>query len=113
MASKLKKYETIIIETLREYAEMFNQQRDGLVATLIVDKEGSHYQLLNSGWRKDEYQFYVIFHFDIKDGKVWVQENRTDVLIAQELVEKGIPKMDIVLGLQYPELRAESGYAVA
>ncbi|MDX2282262.1 MAG: element excision factor XisI family protein [Saprospiraceae bacterium] len=63
--------------------------------------------------RKDEYQFYVIFHFDIKDGKVWLQENRTDVLIAQELSDKGIPKKDIVLGLQYPELRADTGYAVA
>ncbi len=112
MAEKLKKYEKIIIDTLREYAVMFNQQRDGLEAKVIVDKEGKHYQLLNCGWRKDDYQFYIIFHFDIKNGKVWVQENRTDVLIAQELTEKGINKSDIVLGLQLPELRAESGYAV-
>jgi hypothetical protein len=109
----MKNYEDIVIETLEEYAEMFNQQRDGLEATVIIDREGKHYQLLNSGWRKDEYQFYVIFHFDIKDGKVWLQENRTDVLIAQELSDKGIPKKDIVLGLQYPELRADTGYAVA
>lgn len=109
----MKNYEDIVIQTLEEYAEMFNQQRDGLEATVIIDREGKHYQLLNSGWRKDEYQFYVIFHFDIKDGKVWLQENRTDVLIAQELSDKGIPKKDIVLGLQYPELRADTGYAVA
>jgi hypothetical protein len=109
----MKNYEDIVIQTLEEYAEMFNQQRDGLEATVIIDREGKHYQLLNSGWRKDEYQFYVIFHFDIKDGKVWLQENRTDVLIAQELSDKGIPKKDIVLGLQFPELRADTGYAVA
>ena len=29
MDDKLKKYEQIIIDTLREYAVMFNQQRDG------------------------------------------------------------------------------------
>ena len=109
----MKNYEDIVIQTLEEYAKMFNQQRDGLEATVIIDREGKHYQLLNSGWRKDEYQFYVIFHFDIKDGKVWLQENRTDVLIAQELSDKGIPKKDIVLGLQFPELRADTGYAVA
>jgi hypothetical protein len=63
--------------------------------------------------RKDEYLFYVIFHFDIKDGKVWVQENRTDILIAQQLSESGIPKSDIVLGLQFPDLREASGYAAA
>jgi hypothetical protein len=109
----MKNYEDIVIQTLEEYADMFNQQRDGLEAKVIVDREGKHYQLLNSGWRKDEYQFYVIFHFDIKNGKVWLQENRTDVLIAKELTDRGIPKQDIVLGLQYPELRADTGYAVA
>ena len=111
MAVSLKKYENIIISTLREYAEMFNQQRDGLEAKVIVDKEGRHYQLLNCGWRKGEYQFYIIFHFDIQNGKVWLQENRTDVLIASELIEKGIAKKDIVLGLQEPELRELSGYS--
>ncbi|MBL7795702.1 MAG: XisI protein [Saprospiraceae bacterium] len=113
MVNRLENYERIIVDTLNEYAEMFNQQRDGLEAKVIVDREGGHYQLLNSGWRNKEYQFYVVFHFDIKDGKVWVQENRTDILIAKELSEKGIPKNDIVLGLQYPDLRIESGYAMA
>jgi len=113
MATRIKKYEQIIVETLREYAELYNQQKDGIEAKVIVDREENHYQLLNYGWKKDDYQFYVIFHFDIINGKVWVQENRTDVLIAQELVEKGIPKKDIVLGLQIPELRGEMGYAVA
>ncbi len=113
MDIKLKKYEKIIVDTLKEYAVMFNQQGDGLVAKVILDREGQHYQLLNSGWQKDDYQFYIVFHFDIQDGKVWVQENRTDVLIAKELTEKGINKYDIVLGLQLPELRAESGYAAA
>ena len=112
MATSIKKYEQIIIETLREYAELYNQQRDGIEAKVIIDKTEKHFQLLSYGWRKGDYQFYVIFHFDIINGKVWVQENRTDVLIAQELVEKGIPKKDIVLGLQIPELRGEMGYAV-
>jgi XisI protein len=113
MAVSIRKYENIIISTLSEYAEMFNQQRDGLEATVIVDKIGRHYQLLNCGWWKETYQFYVIFHFDIKEGKVWLQENRTDILIAQELMHRGIAQKDIVLGLQEPELRAVSGYAVA
>ena len=113
MATRIKKYEQIIVETLREYADLYNQQRDGIEAKVIIDKAEKHFQLLSYGWRKDDYQFYVIFHFDIINGKVWVQENRTDVLIAQELVERGIPKKDIVLGLQIPELRGEMGYAVA
>ncbi|MFN0036902.1 MAG: XisI protein [Saprospiraceae bacterium] len=113
MADKIERYEKIIIGTLQEYADAFNQQKDGLQAKVLVDFDGQHFQLLNYGWHNGHYQFYVVFHFDILDGKVWLQENRTDVLIAGELAEKGIEKKDIVLGLQFPELRAESGYAVA
>lgn len=113
MVEKIKKYEKIILQTLQEYAEVYNAQQDGLEAKIVADKPGGHFQLLNSGWRNGDYQFYVIFHFDIIEGKVWIQENRTDVMIAQELSEKGIPKTDIVLGLQLPELRSASGYAVA
>jgi hypothetical protein len=109
----ISQYESILIDTLQEYADMFNQQKDGLVAKVIIDQNGGHYQLLNSGWRNEEYQFYVIFHFDIIDGKLWLLENRTDFLIAKELTEKGIPRDQIVLGLHSPELREESGYAVA
>ncbi len=113
MADKIKSYEKIILSTLQEYADAFNQQKNGLQATVLADFEGQHFQLLNYGWRNGNYQFYVVFHFDIRDGKVWLQENRTDILIAGELVEKGVDKKDIVLGLQFPELRAKSGYAVA
>ena len=113
MATSIKKYENIIISTLEEYAKMFNMQGDGLEAKVIIDKKGKHYQLLNSGWRKGDYQFYIIFHFDILNEKVWLQENRTDILIASELIEKGILKKDIVLGLQEPENRTYTGYAAA
>ena len=36
----------------------------------------------------------------------------TDLMIAQMLVEKGIPKSYIVFALQSPEIRKLSGYAV-
>jgi hypothetical protein len=113
MAAILIKYEKILIETLREYVEMFNQQHDGMEAKAVIDKENGHYQLLNYGFLKGVYECYIIFHFEIKNNKVWLQENRTDILIAKELTERGIAKNDIVLGLQEPELRAFSGYAVA
>ena len=65
------------------------------------------------GWDKDQYRFGVIFHFDIVNGKIWLQQNRTDILIARELVQRGIPKDDIVLGLQPPEARSSTEYAAA
>ncbi len=113
MASVLMKYENILSETLREYAEMCNQQGDGMEAKVLIDKENKHYQLLNYGFLRGVYECYIDFHFEIKNNKIWIQENRTDILIAKELSEKGIAKTDIVLGLQEPELRTYSGYATA
>ena len=48
----------------------------------------------------------------IKDGKVWVQYNGTELAIAQILMGKGVPASDIVLGFHTPFKRQFSGYAV-
>jgi XisI protein len=69
--------------------------------------------LLRIGWRKDRYVRACPFHFDIKDGKVWIQQNRTDIEVGDELIARGIPKSDIVIGFLPVEMRSTSGYAVA
>jgi XisI protein len=60
-------------------------------------------------------------HLDIKDGKIWLQQNLTVGVASQyenrdpaeELVEMGVPKGDIVLGLQMPSKRLYTDYGVA
>jgi XisI protein len=52
----------------------------------------------------------VVMHFDIKDGKIWLQQNLTDRDPAEELVEMGVPKGDIILGLQMPSKRLYTDY---
>jgi hypothetical protein len=113
MDKKIEKYQNIITGILKEYADSFNQSPKSIEAKLVFDYERNSFQLLNTGWRNGEYYFYVVFHLDIKNDKVWLNENRTDMLVAQMLVEQGIPKTDIVLGLQPPQTRALSGYALA
>jgi len=39
-------------------------------------------------------------HLDIKNEKVWIQINNTELDIGQALVEMGIAKEDIVIGFQ-------------
>lgn len=73
---------------------------------VIIDTKNHHYQLVRMGWYKDRHVHYTVFHFDILDGKVWIQENRTDVKIDQELIAAGIPSKDIYSGLQHPMMRA-------
>lgn len=38
------------------------------------------------------------------DGKIWVQQDGTEVGIANELVELAVPKKDIVSGFNPPKL---------
>ncbi|MDZ8140312.1 MAG: element excision factor XisI family protein, partial [Nostoc sp. DedQUE04] len=49
---------------------------------------------------------------DIKQGKISIEQNMTEMRVAQELVERGVPKDDIVLGFQSPEMREYTGYGV-
>lgn len=52
-------------------------------------------------------------HFDIIDGKIWIQNNMTEWDVGEMLEEQGIPKSDIVLGFLKPSTRAFTDYAVA
>lgn len=70
---------------------------------LILDTVRDHYQWMNVGYLNRVYRSVACsVHFDIKDGKIWLQQNLTDRNPAEELVAMGVPKEDIVLGLQPP-----------
>ena len=71
----------------------------------LFDSEQDHYQLLYVGWRGNERSFGCILHLDIKGGKIWIQHDGTEVGIANQLVELGVPKQDIVLAFHEPEIR--------
>lgn len=53
-----------------------------------------------------------MLHIDIKDGKIWIQHNGTERRIAQDLLELGVPKQDIVLAFHSPTRRKYSDFAV-
>jgi hypothetical protein len=50
---------------------------------------------------------------DIIDGKVWIQHDGTNRPVADELLAAGIPRDDIVLGFQPPDLRKFTDFAKA
>jgi hypothetical protein len=51
--------------------------------------------------------------FAIRNEKIWIQHNMTDIQIAEDLTEMGVSKEDIVLGLQPSYLRQYTQYGVA
>jgi XisI protein len=109
---KVKKYQKILESLLEEYASQMDNGKDFSENQVITDYKRNHFQLFYVGWEKENYINHPVFHFDIRGEKVWIQVNNTDLLIGQELINRGILKSDIVLGLQHPLMRQHSGFAV-
>ena len=105
-------YQHIIRQVLTEQAHPYAQSND-VETEIICDTEHDHYQLSYVGWDDQKRIFNLILHFDIKDGKIWIQYNGTETAIAEVLTDKGVPTSDIVLGFHSPFKRQFSGYALA
>lgn len=108
---KLQQYRQIIYQVLKEQAHPYSHSND-VETEIICDTERDHYQLAYVGWEDQQRIFNLILHFDIKNGKIWIQHNGTEIAIAQVLNEKGVPASDIVLGFHSRFKRQFSGYAV-
>lgn len=86
--------------------------QEGVETQLIVDTQNDHYQLVNVGWENDRRVYGVAIHIDIKGDKIWLQQNLTDQLVAEDLVEMGIPKDRIILGFQPVYMRKHTDFAI-
>ena len=105
---KIEKYKKIVRKIVEEVVAMSPEMEDGVENQLITDDEHGHYLYFGVGWEnKGKDWFYATFiHIDVKpNGRVWLQHDGTDLRIANQLIERGIPKNDIVIGFQPPYVR--------
>ena len=107
----VEKYRACIEQLLTDYGK-YKPSYGDVETQLIFDRERDHYQLTRFGWNKDRRIRNCALHFDIKDGKVWIQHNGTEADVAEELVKLGVSKEDIVLAFHPPFQRIHTGYAV-
>ncbi|MHC5722062.1 MAG: element excision factor XisI family protein [Nostoc sp.] len=49
----------------------------------------------------------------MKNGKVWVEEDATNLCVVDDLLSAGIPQADIVLGFHHPSKRGLTEFATA
>jgi XisI protein len=110
--AKLDRYRQYIQDLLTKSGS-YESPDENIEVQLIFDIERDHYQILDIGWDGYDRIYNCVIHLDIKDEKIWIQRNMTDLQIAEELVELGVPREDIVLGLQPFHLRQYTQYGVA
>ena len=103
---KIKSYQKVIVGLLEELAAQPYANAPGIERQVLADVSRHHYQLISIGWHKGIYTFNPLLHFDIKDNKIWVQQNDTEIEIGDELVERGVRAKDIVFGFLPAEDRA-------
>lgn len=104
-------YPEVIKKILLEYFQ-YDSADDVIKSSVSFDDEHGNYVLLQAGWRGDEYLQSSVIHIQLIDGKIWVQYDGTEYGIANELVDAGISKTEIVLGFRYPSVRQYTGFAV-
>lgn len=110
---KLSNHRQIVQDILDEYAQVQPTYGE-IIRQTIFDQERDHYQLVNTGWENRRRIYGCLIHIDIQsDGKIWIQYNGTEIGIANQLVDKGIPKNQIVLAYQSDYTRKLSDFAVS
>ncbi len=103
-----------LVSAMKNYADYLSGANLPKVDySVLTDDQHLRYQLLAIGWDKSERVFSVIFHADIVDEHIWIQEDNSEEGLAALLLEKGISPQDIVLAY-YPEYhRQYTDFAVA
>ena len=110
--AKVDLYRKYIQEVIRRHSR-YKPAYGEVELQAIFDTERNHYQLVHAGWHKNRRKYGCLMHLDIKDSKIWIQYDGTEVGVANELVELGVPKEDIVLAYHAPYKRPYTGFAVA
>ncbi|EIJ41794.1 XisI protein [Beggiatoa alba B18LD] len=96
-------YHNALEALLQRYA-LLKPHNEEVELQVWIDQIRGHYQLLSVGWCNDKRVHHCLMHFDLKDEKIWIQHNSTEVELDNELVALGVAPEHIVLGF-IPEYR--------
>ncbi|MFN5892853.1 MAG: element excision factor XisI family protein, partial [Dolichospermum sp.] len=95
---KLEQYRNIIKNILMEYYEMSNPEnvKNGengeIEATerLAFDDQRDQYIWFRFGWDDKKQIQHIIIYLCIKNGKIWVEEDATNLCVVDDLLSAGI-----------------------
>ncbi len=109
---RIAEYRQIIKKIITQYAQ-FPPAYGVVDIETILDEANDHYEMMYVGWQKHRRVHGCVLHIDIRGGKVWIQHDGIEEGVAEELVEAGIPRDQIVLAFHPEDVRQYTDYAIA
>ena len=111
---KLESYRKIIKEVLTRYHQLSNADTQPNIEDLLAfDEKQDNYFWFRSGWDGNKRVSTIIIFLRLKNDKIWVEEDWTDLCVVDYLLEAGVPKTDIVLASHPPSKRKFTKFAIA
>ncbi len=95
----------IIVRRLNKFCVItlnFTDKAAWTYALYLIDDTQKSYLLLKNGWEGNKYIHHAPIHLEIINGKIWIQNDDTEEGIADDLLEAGVPKKQIILGFKPP-----------
>jgi hypothetical protein len=108
---EIEKYRKLIKTIIEKQGDCDSDDRE-VETQIAFDVERDRYLMFHVGWRGEKRVFGCVIHLEIREGKIWIQRDGTEVGIANELIADGVPKSDIVLGYRSPYMRKFTELAV-
>jgi hypothetical protein len=105
-------YRRIVRALIQRYAE-YKPARGDVQIEVVFDEANDHYELVYAGWNGSYRIHGSVLHIDIRNGKVWIQQDGTEEGVADALVSAGIPQEQIVLAFKSPDIRQHTDFAAA
>ena len=89
------------------------RQQSHFSLEFVIDSGKQRFLLIGDGWLNHRRLYGTIIDISLRGGKVWVLEDNTEEGIAEDLLEAGLTRDEIVIAWQ-PEYRRElTGFAIS
>jgi hypothetical protein len=109
--ASLKDDKSLARKVLIEVAERYHVPKQRTLS--VFDDETGNYLLMDEGWQGYKRLHHVWAHIETANGKFYIHEDGTEEGIANRLIGANVPKELIVLVMDAPNLRDESGFAAS
>ncbi len=93
---KLSSYQNIVSDILTVLATRIPVNKPHQKKHLIINEDHNEFILVSLGRTEKQYEYNVLAHLELKDGKILIHEESIDPSLFERLMDKGIPESDIL-----------------